>query len=175
MWSYNLGIRDKCLFYYLVHKCYGCDAEEYSYSVASKWSTRKMVRVVRTIVVLVTVFLCSNYRALAVVRKDFYPFNLPSSQTLKSEPNGQISSADIKLRTPIVFYDRNFTSVYVSINQNIPKIVPNLKCFILKFKFEYLKTISLLLRNFHMIRSFYGVRRDVILQKKTMFRQLCRI
>ncbi|XP_043266975.1 nidogen isoform X2 [Venturia canescens] len=54
--------------------------------------------------------------ALALSREHLYPYALPGTSSLQVESNGQLVSAEIALKTPIVFYDRTYPSIYVNGN-----------------------------------------------------------
>lgn len=57
--------------------------------------------------------LIAPYTA-ALSKNDLYPYAAPGSLVLESDPNRMLISAEAILKTPIVFYDKIYNSIFVS-------------------------------------------------------------
>ncbi|XP_051169856.1 nidogen isoform X3 [Leptopilina boulardi] len=53
---------------------------------------------------------------LALSKNDLYPYATPGANTLKNDPSGQLASIEAILKTPIIFYDNVFNSIFVNGN-----------------------------------------------------------
>ncbi|XP_012343370.1 nidogen isoform X2 [Apis florea] len=54
--------------------------------------------------------------ALALNKNDLYPYSIPGTSILQTDPNGLLLSAETILKTPIAFYDQIFNSIFVNGN-----------------------------------------------------------
>lgn len=52
--------------------------------------------------------------AAALTRNDLYQYTGPGSHVLETDLNGMLMSAEAVLKTPIVFYDKIYNSIFVS-------------------------------------------------------------
>ena len=52
--------------------------------------------------------------AVALNKNDLYPYSIPGTSILQTDPNGLLLSAETILKTPIAFYDQIFNSIFVS-------------------------------------------------------------
>lgn len=57
--------------------------------------------------------LIAPYTA-ALSKNDLYQYAAPGSLVLESDPNRMLISAEAILKTPIVFYDKIYNSIFVS-------------------------------------------------------------
>lgn len=51
---------------------------------------------------------------VALSKRDLYQYTGPGSNVLESDNNGMLISAEAFLKTPIVFYDKIYNSIFVS-------------------------------------------------------------
>ncbi|XP_076766279.1 nidogen [Xylocopa sonorina] len=54
--------------------------------------------------------------AAALHKNELYPYLTPGVSILQTDPNGWLMSAEATLKTPIVFYDQTFNSIFVNGN-----------------------------------------------------------
>ncbi|XP_031368253.1 nidogen isoform X4 [Apis dorsata] len=54
--------------------------------------------------------------AVALNKNDLYPYSIPGTSILQTDPNGLLLSAEAILKTPIAFYDQAFNSIFVNGN-----------------------------------------------------------
>ncbi|XP_076380705.1 nidogen isoform X3 [Megalopta genalis] len=54
--------------------------------------------------------------AAAISKNDFYPYGTPGSSNLQTDANGMLLSAETTLKTPIAFYDKTYSSIFVNGN-----------------------------------------------------------
>lgn len=54
--------------------------------------------------------------AVALNKNDLYPYSIPGTSILQTDPNGLLLSAETILKTPIAFYDQIFNSIFVNGN-----------------------------------------------------------
>ncbi|XP_076174255.1 nidogen isoform X2 [Ptiloglossa arizonensis] len=52
----------------------------------------------------------------ALAKTDMYPYAIPGTSMLETDTNGLLLSAEIKLKTPIAFYDKIYNAIYVNGN-----------------------------------------------------------
>ncbi|XP_032672473.1 nidogen isoform X2 [Odontomachus brunneus] len=52
----------------------------------------------------------------ALSRNDLYPYTGQGAYVLEADPNGMLMSTEATLQTPIVFYDKTYTSIFVNGN-----------------------------------------------------------
>ncbi|XP_034945839.1 nidogen isoform X2 [Chelonus insularis] len=52
----------------------------------------------------------------ALTKDNLYPYTGSTSRYLQTDPNGQLLSAEVQLKTPISFYDKIYESIYVNGN-----------------------------------------------------------
>ena len=51
---------------------------------------------------------------VALTKNDLYPYATPGFNALKVDPSGQLVSIEAILKTPIVFYDKVYNTIFVS-------------------------------------------------------------
>lgn len=56
---------------------------------------------------------------LSLSKESLYPHTGAGSQYLQTDSNGQLISIEVKLKTPIAFYDKSYNSIFVSIKKFI--------------------------------------------------------
>ncbi|XP_014478375.1 PREDICTED: nidogen-2 isoform X2 [Dinoponera quadriceps] len=54
--------------------------------------------------------------AAALSRNDLHPYMGPGAYVLQTDPNGMLTSAEAILQTPVVFYDKTYSSIFVNGN-----------------------------------------------------------
>lgn len=54
----------------------------------------------------------------ALSKNDLYQYTGPSASTLQTDSNGMLMSAEATLKTPIVFYDKVYNSIFVSTDRD---------------------------------------------------------
>lgn len=57
----------------------------------------------------------------ALSKSNLYPDISLGAFVLESDPNGMLMSAEVTLQTPIVFYDKTYTSIFVS-TEIVPEV-----------------------------------------------------
>lgn len=67
---------------------------------------------------------------VALSKRDLYQYTGPGSNVLQTDNNGMLISAEVFLKTPIVFYDKIYNSIFVSIDNGFGpehRILVNIK------------------------------------------------
>ncbi|XP_012271445.1 nidogen-2 isoform X2 [Orussus abietinus] len=55
-------------------------------------------------------------RSSALSKDEFYPYTFSGSASLEADPDGQLRSAETVLKTPVVFYDKVYNTLFVNGN-----------------------------------------------------------
>lgn len=89
---------------------------------------------------------------VALSKNDLYQYAGPGSLALESDPNRMLISAEAILKTPIVFYDKIYNSIFVSTESDFFFFLISyfLQCFGCNFSIECL----FILKQFRLQNTF---------------------
>lgn len=82
----------------------------------------------RMVLLLALVAILGPFVVNALSKDDLYPYNGIGSSTLESNAEGQVASVEVRLKTPISFYENIYDTVYVSkLKRHIPPTTQRVK------------------------------------------------